>query len=72
MKTMRPVVVQGHKCDFKRVWLWVRFPLEEIKYLFKVKCSLFRPGVEAKRSVEFRHTARYVSRIRRKVDNGVS
>ena len=23
------------KCDCKRVWLWVRFPLEKIKYLFK-------------------------------------
>ena len=30
----KPVVAQA-KCDCKRNWLWVRFPHEEMKYLFK-------------------------------------
>ena len=36
----RPVVVQGQGCDCKDVKLWIRFPLEEIKYLiFPFLCS---------------------------------
>ena len=46
-------------------------PLKEMKYLFKF---YFHPStpVEAKRSVEFRHSTLNVSRIRRKVENRVS
>ena len=36
-------------CDCKLDWLWVRSPLEEIKYLFKFIFSLILSGVEAKR-----------------------
>ena len=35
-------------------------------------CGRFRSSFEAKRGVEFRHSARNASRIRRKVDHGVS
>ena len=49
----------------------VRSPLE-MKYLFKFIFPFLRSGVKAKRSVEFRHSTRNVSRIRRKVGNGVS
>ena len=42
------------KWDYKRDWLWVRSPLEEIKYTFKFIFSFLRSGVEAKRGVEFR------------------
>ena len=48
-------MVQGHKVC-KRDWLWVRLPLEEMKYLFKYIFSFLRSGVEAKRDVEFRHS----------------
>ena len=40
---------RGCECDR----LWVRFPLEDMKYN---KFSFLRSGVEAKRSVEFRHS----------------
>ena len=36
---------RGTKCDCKNVWLWVRSPLEEIKYLFKFIFPFFRSGV---------------------------
>ena len=40
-------------CDYKHDRLWVRFPLEEMKY----KYFLFlRFGVEAKRGVRFHHS----------------
>ena len=35
----------GTKCH----WLWVRFPLEEMKYLLKFIFPFLRSGVEAKR-----------------------
>ena len=41
--------------DCKRDWLWVRSPLEGMKYLFNLYFSFPRSGVEAKRGVEFRH-----------------
>ena len=50
------------KCDYKCDQLWVRLPPEEMKYLFKF---IFR-------GVVFRHSARNVYRIGRKVGNGVS
>lgn len=41
----RPVVTQGAEvCDYKRVRLWVRFQLDEIKYLFKFVFSFLRSG----------------------------
>ena len=41
--------------DCKRDWLWIRSPLEEVKYLCKFIFSFLHCGVEAKRGVEFRH-----------------
>ena len=35
------------KCDCKIDWLWVRYPLEEGKYLFTFIFSFLRSGVEA-------------------------
>ena len=40
--------------------------------LFTFIFSFLRCGLEAKRGVEFRHSARSVSRIWQKVENGVS
>ena len=60
------------KCDCKTDWLWVRSPLEEMKYLLKLIFPFLRSGVKAKRGVEFCHSTRNASRIRQKVGNGVS
>ena len=60
-------MAQGHK-----VWLWVRSPLEDLKCLFKFIFPFLRFIVEAKRGVEFRHSARNAFTIRWKVLNGVS
>ena len=75
---MMPVVRGGTKCDCKIDWLWVRSPLEEVKYLFNfffhfvalVSRQVFTfifsfvsSGVEAKRSAEFRYSTRNASRI---------
>ena len=57
------------QCDGKRDSLRVRFPLEEIQYLFFL---FLRSGVETKRDVEFRHSTRNAPKTRRKVGNGVS
>ena len=54
---------RGTKCDCNIDWLWVRSPLEEVKYLFTFIFPFFRSGVEAKRGVEFRHSTRSDSRI---------
>ena len=62
----------GTKCDCKTDWLWVRSPLEEMKYLLKFIFPFLRSGVEAKRGVEFCHLTCNASRIRQKVGNGVS
>ena len=59
-------------CDCKRNRLWVRFPLDEMKHLFKFIFSFLRSGVEAKRGIEFRHSTRNAPRIRRKMVNEVS
>ena len=69
---MKPIVAQGHEVRLttKRDWLWVRSLLEEMKYLFKFIFPFPRSGVQAKRSVEFRHSTRNASKIRRKVGNG--
>ena len=57
---------RGQACDCKRDRLWIRFPLEEIKYLmFSFHCS----GVEAKCDVDFRHSTRTASRIRQEMRN---
>ena len=62
----------GTKCDCKIDWLWVRSPLEEMKYLLKFIFPFLRSGVETKRGVEFCHLTRNASRIRQKVENRVS
>ena len=56
-------------CDCKHDGLWVRFQLEEMKYLFKFIFSFLRSGGEVKRGVEFRYSTCNASRIRRKVEN---
>ena len=63
---------RGTKCDYKIDWLWVRSPLEEIKYLFTFIFSFHRSGVETKCGVQFRHSTRNTSKTRRQVENGVS
>ena len=60
---------RGTKCDCKTDWLWVRSPLEEMKYLLKFIFILWCRG---KAHVEFCHSTRNDSRIRRKVGNEVS
>ena len=62
----------GTKCDCKTDWLWVRSPLEEMKYLRKFISPFLRSGVEAKSGVEFCHSTCNATRIRQKVGNGVS
>ena len=47
---------RGTKCDCKIDQLWVRYPLEDMKYLFQFILSFLRSSVEAKRGVEFRHS----------------
>ena len=55
------------KCDCKTDWLWVRSPLEEMKYLLKFIFPFPRSGLEAKRGVEFCHSTRKASRNQQKV-----
>ena len=62
----------GTRCDCKTDWMWVRSPLEEMKYLLKFIFPFLRSGVEVKRSVEFCHSTRNTLKIWRKVGNGVS
>ena len=61
---------RGIKCDSKTGWLWVRSPLEEMKYLLTFIFPFLRSDVEAKRGVGY--STRNASRIRQKVGNGVS
>ena len=42
-----PAHSSGTKCDCKIDWLWVRSPLEEMKYLLKFIFPFLRSGVEA-------------------------
>ena len=51
-------------CDCKIDWLWVRSPLEVMKFLLKFIFPFLRSGVEAKGGVEFCHSTRNASRIR--------
>ena len=44
----------GAQSVTKRDWLWIRSPLEEIKYLFKFIFSFLCSSVGAMRGVEFR------------------
>ena len=46
----------GTRCDCETNWLWVRSPLEEMKYLFKFIFPFLRSGVKAKCGVEFRYS----------------
>ena len=62
----------GAKSDCKTDWLWVRTPLEEMRYLFKFIFPFLCSVDEAKRGVEFCHSTRNTSRIRQKVGNRVS
>ena len=50
----------------KRDWLWVRSPLDEMKYLFRFIVPFFCSGAEAKRGVELRPSISNVSRTQRK------
>ena len=43
----------GTRCDCKTDWLWVRSPLEKMKYLLKFIFPFLRSGVEDKRRVEY-------------------
>ena len=54
----------GTRCDCKTDWLWVRSPLEEMKYLLKLIFPFIRSSVEVKRGVEFCHSTRNASIIR--------
>ena len=45
--------LRGIKCDCKRNWLWVRSPLEEIKYFLKFIYLHF--GAQTKCGVDIRH-----------------
>ena len=65
---MASCVTGAQACDRKRDRLCVPFPLAEMKHLI---FSIHRSGVEAKRGVEFRHSIRNASRIRRKMEKGV-
>ena len=60
------------KCECKIDWLWVRSPLEDMKYLFIFIFSFLRSGVEAKRGLEFRNSTRNASSTRQEVGNGES
>ena len=51
-------MAQGHKDVTVPRRLWVRFPLEEIKYLFTFIFPFLRSGVVAKSGVEFHHSVR--------------
>ena len=62
----------GTQSDCKTDCLWIRSPLEEMKYLFKFIFSFCRSGVEAKLGVEFCHLTRNASRIQQKMGYGVS
>ena len=57
----------GTKHDYKHDRLWVRLPLEIMKYLLFI-----RSGVEAKRGVKSHHSTHSACRIRWKIENGVS
>ena len=63
------VVAQGHKGVTVTRRLWIRCPLKEIKYLFKFIFLFLRSGVETKSGIEFRHSTRNVSKIRRQMGN---
>ena len=65
-------MAQGHKGVTVTRRLWVRSPIEEMKYLFKFIFPLLRSDVEAKSGVELRHSTRNAFKIRRNVGNGVS
>ena len=43
--------------------LWIRSPLEEMKYLFNVLLKFLRSDVEAKCGVEFHHSTSDAGRI---------
>ena len=53
-------MAQGQACDCKRNRLWVRFPLEKIKYLM---FSFLNSDDETERGVEVRHPIYKASRI---------
>ena len=62
---IRLVMAQGaHVCDCKSDWLWMRSPLEEMKYLLKFIFSFLHSGVNAKRDVQFSHLTRNASEVR--------
>ena len=60
------------RCDCKNDWLWVRSPLEGMKYLLQFIFPFFRSDFEAKRGVEVRHSTRNASRTQWKLGNSCS
>ena len=62
----------GTKCDCKTDWLWLRCPLEEMKYLLKFIFPFLRSGAEAKPGVESCHSTRNAPRIQQQMGNGMS
>ena len=48
-KSICKTVQTGTKCDCKIDWLWVRSPLEDMKYLFKFIFLFLCSGVEVER-----------------------
>ena len=65
------VGAQRHKGATVTRRLWVRSPLEEMNYLFKYIFPFSRSSVETS-GVEFRNSTRSVSKIWRRVGNGVT
>ena len=63
---------RGTKCDCIFDWLWVRSPLEDMRYLLTFIFSFLRAGVEAKRGIEFRHSTRNSSSTGRILGDGVA
>ena len=61
----------GAQSDCKIDWLWVRTPLEEMKYLIKFIFPFLRSAVEETRGVEFCHSTGNSFRIAQNVSNGV-
>ena len=64
MGTIRDAGAQA--CDCGRDKLWVRLPLEEIKF------NIFFFAVVSRQNAAFRHATLSASKIRRKVGSGVS
>ena len=58
----------GAASDYKTRWLWVRCPLDSIRFFF----SFLHSDRQAHLFVEFPHLPRNISKIEQKKGNGVS